>query len=96
MKQLTPEMVAYLGTSLAIELSKCKSTEELNVIRNLASQVAATIFTIISQRALIKATEETSSEKTTDNSGSSGSTGSGTTVNTTSSTNDNSSKNKSK
>ena len=54
MKNLTPEMVAYLGTSLAIELSKCKSTEELSVIRNLASQIAATLFTIISQRALLE------------------------------------------
>lgn len=63
MKNLTPEMVAYLGTSLAVELSKCKSIEELNVIRNLASQVAATLFTIISQRALLEK-EATNQNKT--------------------------------
>lgn len=66
MKNLTPEMVAYLGTSLAIELSKCKSTEELSVIRNLASQIAATLFTIISQRALLE--KEAENQNKTDKS----------------------------
>ena len=66
MKNLTPEMVAYLGTSLAIELSKCKSTEELSVIRNLASQIAATLFTIISQRSLLE--KEAENQNKTDKS----------------------------
>lgn len=65
MKNLTPEMVACLGTSIAIELAKCKSTDELQVIRNLASQIAATLFTIISQRTFLEKEAQNTTKKDT-------------------------------
>lgn len=53
MENLSPEQVAVLATSIAIDLCKDKTILELNVIRNIASQVSSAIFTIISQKTLI-------------------------------------------
>ena len=54
MDNLTPEQVAYLATSIAVDLAKSRSFDEINLIKNIASQVCATLSTICSQRFLLE------------------------------------------
>ena len=50
MKELTPGEIVHLATSIAVELSKGQSVEDINLMRNIASQIACTLSTILSQR----------------------------------------------
>ncbi len=54
MENLTPEQVAYLATSIAVDLSKNKSCEEIGLIKTIASQVCATLSTICAQRYILE------------------------------------------
>ncbi len=48
----TPEKIALVATQIAIEMSKGKSIEELNLIKSIASQISCVLHTIISQRII--------------------------------------------
>ena len=52
MENLSPEQVAFLATSIAVDLAKNKSIEEINLIKTIANQVCATLSTICAQRFL--------------------------------------------
>lgn len=52
MKELTPAEVAYIATTLALELAKCKDIDELTITRNIVTQISSTLQTIISQKLL--------------------------------------------
>ncbi len=46
MKRLSPEEIVWLGSALAVELSKGKSKEELRELRALLSQVISSLNTL--------------------------------------------------
>lgn len=54
MKNLSPGEVAYLATSIAVELAKDQSVDDINLMRNIASQIACSFSTILSQRICIE------------------------------------------
>lgn len=54
MKDMSPEKVVQIATGIAISLCKGRSVEELNVIKNIASQVTCSINTIISQQIFLE------------------------------------------
>ncbi|MEG1499707.1 MAG: hypothetical protein RR400_01365 [Clostridia bacterium] len=50
MKCYPPADIAFISTAIAVEISSCKTAEEILVIRNIASQVSAILQTIASQK----------------------------------------------
>ena len=52
MKKMSPEEIALIGTSIAVNLCKDKDEEELECIKNIANQVCCTIGNMISQKCL--------------------------------------------
>ena len=50
MKNCSPEKLAIIATQIAIEISKGKDIDELNLIKCLIGQVSSVISTIILQR----------------------------------------------
>lgn len=54
MENLSPEQVAFLATSIAVDLAKGKDIEEINLIKTIANQVCATLSTICTQRFLLE------------------------------------------
>ena len=54
MENLSPEQVAFLATSIAVDLAKNKSIEEINLIKTIANQVCATLSTICTQRFMLE------------------------------------------
>ena len=54
MENLSPEQIAFLATSIAVDLAKNKSIEEINLIKTIANQVCATLSTICTQRFLLE------------------------------------------
>ena len=52
MKKLDPCLFAQIGSLIATELTRGKTIEEMNVIKNIATQVSSTIQVIISEQAL--------------------------------------------
>lgn len=52
MEKMSPEQITLLSTSIALDISKGKSIAELNVLRNVASQISCCLLTIISQKTL--------------------------------------------
>lgn len=54
MENLTPEQVAFLATSIAVDLAKNRSFDEIGLIKNIASQVCATLSTICAQRFILE------------------------------------------
>ncbi len=47
---LSPEQLAFLATSIAVDLAKNKDIEEIGLIRTVLSQISATLATIINQK----------------------------------------------
>ena len=54
MENLSPEQIAFLATSIAVDLAKNKSIEEINLIKTISNQVCATLSTICAQRFLLE------------------------------------------
>ncbi|NCA93191.1 hypothetical protein EOM82_08155 [bacterium] len=50
---LSPSEIVLLGTEIAISLAKNKSADEITVLRNLATQIAATLLTYSSQDKVV-------------------------------------------
>lgn len=46
MEKLTPEEIVILGTTIALELAKCKTKEEIKAIRFLVSQIFYSLTTL--------------------------------------------------
>lgn len=46
--------MVLLATQVAIEISKGKSIDEINLARNIASQISAALQVIVSQRLIIE------------------------------------------
>lgn len=53
-KCISPEKIAILATQIAIELAKGKDIDEINLYRNIASQISSVLQVIISQRFINK------------------------------------------
>ena len=51
---MTPEQITMKATAIAVEISKCKSLEELAELRVVLRQVLATLDTIAITRGLKK------------------------------------------
>lgn len=47
-----PCETAYIATAIAVELARGKTQEEIIVLRNMASQIAAVLLTMSSQESL--------------------------------------------
>lgn len=50
MENCSPEKLALIATQIAIEISKGKTLEQLNVVRNVINQISSVISTIITQK----------------------------------------------
>ena len=50
---MTPEQLALLATSIAIDLGKNKSIEELNLLLSLLNQIESAICTMIAQQKFL-------------------------------------------
>lgn len=50
---LSPSEVVLLGTNIALELAKNKTAGEIAVLRSIATQVAASLFTFAAQETAI-------------------------------------------
>jgi hypothetical protein len=51
---ISPEKMVLLATQVAIEISKDKNIEEINLARNIASQISSALQVILSQRLIIE------------------------------------------
>ena len=51
---IPPERVALLATQIAIEIARGKDIDEINLYRNIASQISSVLQVIISQRFVNK------------------------------------------
>ena len=49
LEKLSVKEIALLGTMLAIEITKCKTTDEIKIIKQIVSQMLATINTLLSK-----------------------------------------------
>lgn len=50
MENLSPEQLAFLATSIAVDLSQDKDIDEIGLIKTFLSQICATLSTIVNQR----------------------------------------------
>lgn len=50
LKDMPPDKLALFATQLAIDLSRCKSLDELFLLKNIISQISCVMSTIISQK----------------------------------------------
>ncbi len=50
MNNCSPEKLALIATQIAIEISKGKSIEQLNTIKNVINQISSVLSTIICER----------------------------------------------
>lgn len=64
MENISPELMAYLGTNIGVELAKGKTLEEINCIKQIVNQIAATLSTIACQQLFLKS--NTTSNKNND------------------------------
>lgn len=55
---ISPEKLVLLATQVAIEISKGKSIDEINLARNIASQISASLQVIVSQKLIIEKNEK--------------------------------------
>ena len=46
MDKLTPQELVILGTSIALELARCKTKEEIKALRFLVGQIYTTLITL--------------------------------------------------
>lgn len=53
MKNLSPEQVTLLGTSIAVDLAKNKDLDELSTLINIVGQVSCSLSTIFNQKICI-------------------------------------------
>lgn len=53
MQNMSPEQLALLATSIAIDLGKNKSIEELNLLLTLLNQIESAICTMIAQQKFL-------------------------------------------
>lgn len=49
LEKLSVKEIALLGTMLAIEITNCKTTDEIKIIKQIVSQMLATINTLLSK-----------------------------------------------
>ena len=54
MENLSPEKVILIATNIALELTKGKSCDEINIIKNILKQVIETINTILWQKIFLE------------------------------------------
>lgn len=52
MNCVPPERMVLLATQIAIEIAKGKDIEEINLARNIASQISSALQVIVSQRLI--------------------------------------------
>ena len=54
MKKMCPEDISLLATSIAIDLAKNKSCEEINLLITLSNQIISVFCTIIAQKKFLE------------------------------------------
>lgn len=50
MENLSPEQIAVLGTSIAVNLAKDKNIDEISSLINIVGQISCTLSTIINEK----------------------------------------------